>query len=229
MLTTQVWTQEQWQASEKAYLSKNKRLSVYLMIKRVADVVFASIGGILLLPLLVMVAIAVRISSPGPVLFVQQRLGRLGQPFNIYKFRTMVDGAVSMGAGLDTFEGDPRVTSVGRFLREYHLDEFPQLLNVIRGEMSLVGPRPLLTEALATYDDRQKKRLLLPPGMTALEAVKGGLSNDLDERINLDVWYVDHWSIWLDIATLLRTIPVVLRKEGVYASHSPQQTRGEQA
>jgi lipopolysaccharide/colanic/teichoic acid biosynthesis glycosyltransferase len=229
MLTTQSWTQEQWQAIERAYWSKHKGFRVYWMIKRMTDVILAIIGIVLLLPLLIVIAIAVRLSSPGPILFVQERLGKLGKPFYIYKFRTMVDGAIHIGAGLDTFQGDPRVTSVGLFLREYHLDELPQLFNVVRGEMSLIGPRPLLLESLKTYSSWQKKRLLMLPGMTALEAVEGGLENDWDERIRLDVWYVDHWSIWLDLVILLRTIPVVLRKEGVYAStHLPHQDRREQ-
>jgi sugar transferase EpsL len=228
MLTTQCWTPEYWQAAERAYLAHHKGRRVYFIIKRLADITLASIGIILLFPLLLVIAIAVRLSSPGPILFVQERLGKLGKPFYIYKFRTMVDGAVHLGTGLDTFKGDPRVTTVGRFLREYHLDEFPQLFNVIRGEMSLVGPRPLLLESLASYDDRQKKRLLMLPGMTALEAVKGGLENDWDERIRLDVWYVEHWSIWLDFAILLLTIPVVLQKEGVYAKTPvPQPNQGE--
>jgi sugar transferase EpsL len=228
MLTPQSWTQEQWQAIERSYRSRHKHLQLYLMIKRLADITLASIGIVLLFPLLVVLAIAVRLSSPGPILFVQERLGQLGHPFHIYKFRTMVDGAIHIGAGLDTFKGDPRVTLVGRVLREYHLDEFPQLLNVLRGEMSLVGPRPLLLESLATYEDWQRKRLLMPPGMTALEAVQGGLDNDWDERIRLDVWYVEHWSIWLDFMILMRTIPVVLRKEGVYANtHVTQPKSGE--
>jgi lipopolysaccharide/colanic/teichoic acid biosynthesis glycosyltransferase len=128
----------------------------------------------------------------------------------------MIDGAIYVGAGLDTFEGDPRVTKVGKVLREYHLDELPQLFNVIRGDMSLVGPRPLLVEALSTYSNWQKQRLLVLPGVTAWEAVQGGLENDLDGRIRLDIWYVEHWTIWLDLWIILRTIPVVLRREGVY-------------
>ena len=128
----------------------------------------------------------------------------------------MVDGAIHIGTGLDTFKGDPRVTPVGKFLREYHLDELPQLLNVLRGNMSLVGPRPLLVLDLQTYSDWEKRRLLMYPGITAWEAVNGGLLNELDERIKLDIWYVDNWNLWLDLVILLRTIPVVLRKEGAY-------------
>jgi lipopolysaccharide/colanic/teichoic acid biosynthesis glycosyltransferase len=128
----------------------------------------------------------------------------------------MIDGAIHQGTGLDTFKGDPRVTSVGKFLREYHLDELPQLFNVLSGEMSLVGPRPLLPESLSTYTDEQKLRLLVKPGITAWEAVNGGLSNSLEKRLELDIFYVANFSLWLDLLILLRTIPVVLRKEGVY-------------
>jgi sugar transferase EpsL len=217
---SQKWTAKQWNDAEQKHRMKHRNIVVYLAIKRVIDVTLASIGLIILSPLLIGVAIAVRCSSPGPIFFVQQRLGKLGRPFNIYKFRTMVNGAVHIGTGLDTFKGDPRITPVGRFLREYHIDEFPQLFNVLRGDMSLVGPRPLLMESLTTYQEWQKRRLLMLPGMTAWEAVQGGLDNDLDERLRLDVWYVDHWSLGLDLTILICTIPVVLRKEGVYAKAS---------
>nr|WP_279308326.1 sugar transferase [Nodosilinea sp. FACHB-131] len=180
------------------------------------DVVLAAVGVVMIAPLLVAIAIAVRLSSPGPILFIQERMGKFGQPFYIYKFRTMVDGAIHFGAGINTFEGDPRITAVGKILRDYHLDELPQLFNVLRGEMSLVGPRPLLMSALKTYTPQQQQRLLMLPGMTAWEAVKGGLDNSLNDRLRLDVWYVEKWSLGLDLWILLLTIPVVLRKEGIY-------------
>jgi sugar transferase EpsL len=213
----EVWTDEIWKAAERAYLARRKSMRMQLMFKRNLDVAIASFALLVLWPLLLGIALAVRLSSSGSILFCQERLGKLGKPFTIYKFRTMVDGAVNIGIGLGTFKGDPRVTKVGKFLREYHLDELPQLFNVFRGEMSLVGPRPLLVSSLKTYNDVQKRRLLMPPGVTAWEAVNGGLENSLEERLNLDVWYVDHWNFWLDWAILFRTIPVVLRKEGVYA------------
>ncbi|HEY9887298.1 MAG TPA: sugar transferase [Candidatus Obscuribacterales bacterium] len=203
--------------------ARDRRRSLWL--KRLLDVSLAGLGLVVVAPLLVAIAIAVRCSSPGPILFIQERLGQYGQPFKIYKFRTMVDGAVNFGAGLNTFKGDPRVTPIGRFLREYHLDELPQLLNVLRGNMSLVGPRPLMVAALATFSDGEKRRLLMPPGITSWEAVRGGLLNPIDERLALDVWYVDHWSIWLDLWILLKTIPVVLTKEGVYGHNGSEQSR----
>lgn len=222
------WSLAQWRQTESNYLAERPYLRQHLALKRLLDFLLAGIGLIIIAPLLAAIAIAVRLSSPGPILFVQERLGRYGQPFRIYKFRTMVDGAVHLGAGLDTYEGDPRVTAVGKILREYHLDELPQLFNVMRGEMSLVGPRPLLMSSLATYQDWEKRRLLLPPGITAWEAVQGGLLNTIDERIALDIWYVDHFTLWLDLWILLKTIPVVLTKEGVYGENGSEKGRESQ-
>jgi sugar transferase EpsL len=216
-MNSDYWSSKKWQLLEKAYLNKRPGLRVHLVCKRLLDVAIASTSIIILLPVLALIALAVRFSSPGPILFCQERLGKLAKPFQIYKFRTMIDGAINQGAGLNTFKGDPRITPIGRFLREYHLDELPQLFNVLRGEMSLVGPRPLLSKFLPTYTDWQKQRFLVHPGITAWEAVNGGLNNNLDERLSLDVWYVKNWNFWLDLIILLRTIPVVLRKEGVYA------------
>ncbi|BAY90311.1 MULTISPECIES: sugar transferase [unclassified Tolypothrix] len=211
-----VWTEEQWQEVKNSFLTEHPKMKWQLIYKRLLDIILASIAIFLLLPVLLTIALAVKLTSPGPILFCQTRLGTLGKPFVIYKFRTMVDGAINLGAGLNTFRGDPRVTPIGKFLREYHLDELPQLFNILRGDMSLVGPRPLLVASLFNYSDWQKKRLLMLPGLTAWEAVNGGLDNSLEQRINFDVWYVDNWSFWLDILIILRTIPVVLRKEGVY-------------
>ncbi|RUR76289.1 sugar transferase [Chlorogloeopsis fritschii PCC 9212] len=214
------WTDQEWREFEQAYLKEHKYIRVQLVCKRLFDIAIALLALIVLSPVFVVAALAIKLNSPGPILFCQERLGRLGKPFTIYKFRTMVDGAIHMGAGINTFKGDPRITSVGKFLREYHLDELPQLFNILVGEMSLVGPRPLLTSALLTYNNCQKRRLLMPPGLTAWEAVNGGLENSLDERIKLDIWYVNNWNFWLDIVIILRTIPVVLRKEGVYEKES---------
>lgn len=210
------WTEQKWQQVKQGYLQERKHRNINLLCKRLLDVAVASVGILLILPVLLLIAVAVKLSSPGGALFCQERLGEQGKTFTIYKFRTMVDGAIYQGAGVNTFKGDPRITSVGKFLREYHLDELPQLFNVLQGDMSLVGPRPLLPEELPTYTNRQKRRLLVKPGITAWEAVNGGLDNSLEQRLELDVWYVNHFSFWLDLVILLRTIPVVLRKEGVY-------------
>jgi len=214
--TPSFWTRAQWHQCEKDYLRSRPGIKRHFFAKRCLDLAVASSGLALIWPLLLIVAIAIRLTSPGPALFRQKRLGQKGQNFTIYKFRTMVDGAVNFGTGLRTFEGDPRITPLGKFLRDYHLDELPQLLNVLKGDMSLVGPRPLLPSELALYDSRQKQRLLVLPGMTAWEAVNGGLDNSREERIDLDLWYVDHWNFWVDLRIIARTVLVVLRKEGLY-------------
>ncbi|MEA5567719.1 sugar transferase [Anabaena sp. UHCC 0399] len=215
-INTDFWTKKKWLKVQQSYLSIHKNIRLQLICKRAFDVVISCIAIVSLFPIFLLIALAVKLTSPGQILFCQERLGQLGKPFVIYKFRTMMDGAIHIGAGLDTFKGDPRITPVGKFLREYHLDELPQLFNILCGDMSLVGPRPLLVSSLETYSNLQKRRLLLPPGLTAWEAVKGGLSNSLEERLNLDIWYVDNWNFWLDIMIIFRTIPVVLRQEGVY-------------
>jgi lipopolysaccharide/colanic/teichoic acid biosynthesis glycosyltransferase len=221
---TEVRIADKLKEVEQAYLKQRKGMQVQLVLKRLLNVAIASIAILILLPVFLAIALLVRLSSPGPILFRQERLGKLGTTFTIYKFRTMVDGAVNIGAGLNTFKGDPRITPVGKFLREYHLDELPQLFNVLKGDMSLVGPRPLLPLELPKYSDRQKRRLLVSPGITAWEAVNGGLDNTREQRIELDLWYVDRWNFWIDLLILARTIPVVLRKEGVYAKAPSSQT-----
>jgi sugar transferase EpsL len=223
----QIWTDEQWQEAQKNYLDKRQGIRVSLVMKRIFDWAIASLAILILLPVLALISLAIRLSSPGPILFRQERLGQLAKPFKIYKFRTMIDGAISKGAGINTFKGDPRVTPIGRFLREYHLDELPQFFNVLRGEMSLVGPRPLLVQCLPTYTNEQKQRFLVYPGITAWEAVQGGLINTLEERLNLDVWYVNNWNFWLDLVILIRTIPVVLSKEGAYAKEDSPPNHGQ--
>ncbi|MUG92010.1 hypothetical protein F7734_05865 [Scytonema sp. UIC 10036] len=225
---TNLWTIQKWKEVEQAYLSERKGIRVHLAFKRSFDILFSGILCLILLPVFALIALAVRLTSPGPVLFYQERLGRLGKPFKIYKFRSMIDGAARQGAGLATFKGDPRVTPIGQFLREYHLDELPQIFNVLLGDMSLVGPRPVLMSALPTYTEWERQRLLMPPGITGWQQVNGGALNDVDERIKLDLWYVKNWTWWLDLVILLRTIPVVLLKEGVYGENGWQTGRGDQ-
>ncbi|MEY3298350.1 MAG: hypothetical protein RLZZ597_1610 [Cyanobacteriota bacterium] len=215
-IETQQDYQREWIKSETNRWQRQRERSWQLGLKRLFDLVCAGLGLLFISPLLIVLAIAVRLSSPGPILFTQARLGQGGRPFTIYKFRTMVDGAIHMGTGIYTFEGDPRITAVGKLLRDYHLDELPQLFNVLRGDMSLVGPRPLLPSSLDGFTPQQQQRLIMPPGMTAWEAIKGGLNNTLEERLALDIWYVENWSLRLDLWILLCTIPVVLRREGVY-------------
>jgi lipopolysaccharide/colanic/teichoic acid biosynthesis glycosyltransferase len=164
----------------------------------------------------------VRITSPGPALFRQKRLGLNGTVFTIFKFRTMVVHEASSLADKVVHSTDPRITSLGKILRDFRLDEFPQLFNVIRGEMSIVGPRPLTPDFYSYYTDFDKQRLLLPPGITGWQQVNGASEHNWTQRIALDVWYVENASIWLDLKIIWRTIGVALTREGVYAADGSQ-------
>lgn len=188
-----------------------------LFIKRIIDLVLSVVGLIVLSPLFLIIAICIKLDSEGPVFFLQERAGFKGKPFMIYKFRSMVNNAVNMGAGYYTGENDPRITRVGRFLRNTSLDEIPQLINIIKGEMSIIGPRPTLMYQVKEYDDFQKRRLLMKPGITGLAQVNGRNSLTWPERIKYDVKYVDNYSLWLDIKIFFKTIIVVFKKEGVYS------------
>jgi lipopolysaccharide/colanic/teichoic acid biosynthesis glycosyltransferase len=166
-------------------------------------------------PLLVLIAGLVRLSSPGPVLFVQERVGRHGQHFSMYKFRSMTvppQGYEATGWG-ETEQA--RITAVGKFLRDYGLDELPQVFNILRGEMSIVGPRPPLPRRARDYSERQRKVFQVLPGVLAPGAYQGRRSIPMEERIELHVQYVENWSLWLDLVVLLRCIPVILRRQNV--------------
>lgn len=163
-----------------------------------------------------LVALAIKLDSPGPVLFRQERLGQNGEVFTIWKFRTMVVGAQQMGAGLKVIENDPRITRVGRFLRRFSLDELPQLINVLKGEMSVVGPRPALPLDREIYDSLQARRLEVKPGLTGLAQVQGRAAMPWSERIKLDIQYVDKRSFVLDLSIAVRTFGVLLKPDNVY-------------
>ena len=193
-------------------------------VKRTFDIVGSLLGLFVLSPLLIVIAVAVRLDSPGPVLFRQQRIGRDGQPFEMLKFRTMVDGAEELKAeladrnevsGLFKIEADPRVTRGGRLLRRTSLDELPQLWNVLHGDMSLVGPRPLIGEDDSLIEGWDRRRLDLTPGMTGPWQVAGSARIPLSEMVKLDYLYVATWSLWGDVKILLRTVPFVLRRRGL--------------
>ena len=185
-------------------------------VKRLCDLAGAAVLLAVLSPALLAIAWAIRRETPGPALYRQERPGRDGRPFGVLKFRTMVVGADRMGLGLNVAAGDPRITRVGRFLRAWSLDELPQLLNVLAGEMSLVGPRPPLPAQAARYDAAQRRRLLVKPGITGWAQVNGRNALSWAERIARDAWYVDHLSLWLDLRIVARTLGVVLRREGLY-------------
>jgi lipopolysaccharide/colanic/teichoic acid biosynthesis glycosyltransferase len=174
-------------------------------MNRAADITIAGSALVLASPLLALAALAVKLEDGGPVLYRQTRVGRDGADFELLKLRTMVVGAETMGAGLAVNRGDPRITHVGRVLRKLSLDELPQLWNVVRGEMSMIGPRPTLRYQVEQYDERQRHRLDVKPGITGWAQVNGRASLPWAERIELDVWYVEHRSALVDLRILART------------------------
>ncbi len=193
------------------------------LIKRLIDLVASFFALLITAPLMLLIALAIKIDDRGPVLFCQERVGRSGERFKIYKFRTMVVNAAQMGAGVFVEEDDPRITRVGKFLRHTSLDELPQLINIFKGEMSLVGPRPTLAYQVENYDQRQRGRLTVRPGVTGWAQVKGRSVLTWPERIEYDLWYIDNWSLWLDLKIMFKTFKVVLEKSNLYKTveHDP--------
>ncbi|MEM4202813.1 MAG: sugar transferase [Candidatus Methanomethylicaceae archaeon] len=192
-----------------------------LIIKRFLDIVLSLSAIILFAPLMLLIALLIKLDSKGPVIFRQMRVGKDGKIFVCYKFRTMYVNAPDIrNPDGSTFNAadDPRVTRVGRFLRKTTLDELPQFFNVLKGDMSIVGPRPDLPDQIQFYSERHKKRLLVKPGMTGWAWIHGRNSIPWELRRELDVEYVENYSLWLDFQILLRTIPMVLLAKGVYAS-----------
>ena len=176
-----------------------------MIAKRALDVAGASLGLLVSAPFLAAAAAAVKLEDGGPVLYRQRRVGKDGREFDLLKLRTMAVGAERLGAGYAVDEGDPRITRAGRVLRRLSVDELPQLWNVVRGEMSLVGPRPTLAYQVERYTERQRRRLEVEPGITGWAQIHGRASLPWSDRIELDVWYVDHRSFWLDLRILART------------------------
>lgn len=187
-----------------------------LFIKRLFDIFVSLIVIVPFFPVWLVVALVIRLTSEGPVFFLQDRPGKDKKIFKVYKFRTMRPGSEKMVKGVEVMKDDDRVTAVGRFLRRSKLDEIPQCLNVLKGEMSLIGPRPERVDSLADYDEEISKRLNMLPGMTGLAQVSGNIYLTLQNRYKLDVYYVEHFSLWLDIRILLRTVGVVLLGEEHY-------------
>jgi lipopolysaccharide/colanic/teichoic acid biosynthesis glycosyltransferase len=186
-------------------------------LSRVLDVVVAAALLLVASPLLALAALAIRLESRGPVFYRQLRVGRDAEPFQLWKLRTMVPGAESMGAGIYVLEGDARITRVGRMLRRFSLDELPNLVNVLRGEMAIVGPRPTVQEQVDRYTDRQRRRLEVKPGITGWAQINGRTSLSWPERIELDVWYVEHRSMRLDLRILARTARMLATGHGLYS------------
>ncbi len=196
------------------------------LVKRAVDIVGASLGLLLLSPLLLLIALAIKLDSPGPILVEQVRIGRFGRPFKFYKFRSMYEKAdQDLPKLLDQNEADgpifkmrndPRRTRVGRWLRRFSLDELPQLFNVLRGEMSLIGPRPPFPHEVERYQEWHRRRLEVPPGITGLWQVSGRSELPFDEMALLDIWYIENWSLGLDLKIALRTIPAIVFGSGAY-------------
>jgi len=186
------------------------------VIRRAVDIVVSSCALLISSPVLAVAMLAVRLESRGLVIYRQRRVGRDGRPFDVLKLRTMVDGAEHIGAGLAVNENDSRITRVGALLRRTSLDELPNLLNVLRGEMSLIGPRPTLPVQVEQYSERQRGRLAVKPGITGWAQVNGRTSLPWSERIELDLYYIAHRSLALDLRILWRTVAMVLGGSGLY-------------
>jgi len=196
------------------------------IIKRCIDVVFSSIALILLAPLLLLIAIAIKLDSKGPVIYKQTRIGKDGRKFTFYKFRSMYEGADKMRQQLEhlneasgpifKIKNDPRITRVGRFIRKTSLDELPQFFNVLKGEMSIVGPRPPLPCEVEKYTPYQRQRLSVVPGLTCLWQISGRSNIGFDRWVELDLEYIRKQSLWLDFVIILKTIPAVLKGTGAH-------------
>ena len=191
-------------------------------MSRVLDAVLAAALLVVTSPLLALAALAIRLESGGPVFYRQLRVGKDGEAFQLWKLRTMVPGAEVIGAGIYVLEGDARITRVGRLLRRFSLDELPNLVNVLRGEMAIVGPRPTVQEQVDRYTDRQRRRLEVKPGITGWAQINGRASLPWPERIELDVWYVEHRSLCLDLRILARTARMLATGHGLYSEDLKQ-------
>jgi len=215
------------QASITRVLPKKSKESIlYLASKRLIDILGAILGLILLIIIYPIVGILVKLDSKGPIIFTQERVGKNGKIFRVYKFRTMVYNAEELIDQLDVFrdsqryfiqrDNDPRVTRVGQFLRKYSIDELPQVLNILKGEMSLVGPRPFIVDETLQLSPQYLARLTVKPGLTGYAQVHGRNNLNLQERMEYDLKYIYNRSLMLDFKILLKTVLVVLKKEGVY-------------
>jgi len=203
-------------------------MSLYTICRRGFDVVICLPAAIVLLPFFALMVVAIRLTSKGPAIFRQQRAGRDGKPFIFYKFRTMKLDVDPFGPSPKS-SGDPRLTKVGRLLREYSLDELPQLYNILKGDMSVVGPRPLYLSQVPEWSERQKKRLLVRPGLTGLAQVSGRGEVTREEKLELDVKYVETAGLLTDIRIILATIGLVFKRKSIYEKRysKTEHTRGQ--
>jgi lipopolysaccharide/colanic/teichoic acid biosynthesis glycosyltransferase len=191
------------------------------MLRRAFDVLVAAAALLCASPFLLVAIAAIRLESRGSAIYRQRRVGKDGRPFDVLKLRTMVTGAERMGAGLAVSEGDTRITRVGRLLRRTSLDEVPNLVNVLRGDMAIIGPRPTVPVQVDRYTERQRGRLAVKPGITGWAQIHGRTELPWDERIELDLWYIEHRSWRLDLQILWRTARMVLGGDGLYRGEAP--------
>jgi lipopolysaccharide/colanic/teichoic acid biosynthesis glycosyltransferase len=188
--------------------------------RRLFDVLVAGVALLVTAPILALAIAAIRLETKGHPIYRQRRVGKDGVAFDVLKLRTMVAGAESMGSGLAVNEGDPRITRVGAILRRFSIDELPNLVNVLRGDMAIIGPRPTVPVQVEQYTERQRGRLAVKPGITGWAQVNGRTSLPWDERIELDLWYIEHRSWRLDLRILTRTAAIVLGGDGLYKGES---------
>jgi undecaprenyl phosphate N,N'-diacetylbacillosamine 1-phosphate transferase len=202
--------------------------STEVFMKRVLDTILTLLAVLILSPVLVFIGLAIKIGSKGPAVFKQERAGKGGRPFVFYKFRTMKTEVDKFGPSPKS-GNDPRLTKIGKFLREYSLDELPQLFNVLKGDMSIVGPRPLYMSQVQEWTERQKKRLLVKPGLTGLAQISGRGELAREEKFELDVKYVETANLWLDLKIMLKTVAHVFNRKNIYEKKYSQAeyTRGE--
>jgi lipopolysaccharide/colanic/teichoic acid biosynthesis glycosyltransferase len=210
----------------------NTREKLELGLKRLFDLLVGGGALVMLSPLIALISLAIKLDDGGPILFVQERVGRNRRNFRCYKFRTMVLGAEAIGNGLIVTENDARITRVGRLLRQWTLDEIPQLINVVIGQMSIVGPRPWVPAQAAFCSPADGRRFNFKPGMAGWAWIHGRNRLAWDERVRLDLWYVDHWSLALDFSILAKAFVLLFRRDGVYfeqgAGSVEQGAKGEQ-
>jgi lipopolysaccharide/colanic/teichoic acid biosynthesis glycosyltransferase len=196
-------------------------MSFFNILKRGLDIIISLLVLIILWPVLLLIVIAIKVSSKGPAVFKQQRAGKNGNSFVFYKFRTMTTDTDPFGPSPKS-AGDPRLTKIGRILREYSLDELPQLFNIVKGDMSVVGPRPLYLSQIPEWNERQKKRLLVRPGLTGLAQISGRGELTQEEKLELDVNYVETVSFSADVRIILATIAYVFSRKGIYEKRYSQ-------